>query len=116
MFEGKYLSHIREFFMRVLSLLLISLFFASVVCAVDGDLLDFGSGLPAEAQKLIDQSNEDMVKTRQGLVTNLNKVLVKVTKTGNLDGANAVKAKIFENICIGVENLMEDLGVWDDFT
>jgi len=26
-------------------------------------------------------------------------------------GSNAVKAEVFENICIGAENLMEDLGL-----
>lgn len=76
--------------------------------------------LPSDAAKYVEQCENDIVKLRKTLVVNLGKSLTKATKAGDLDAANAVKAKIeeTEKLTISTTDLLGNLsthpiiGVW----
>lgn len=81
--------------MRLLSLTLLAL---TLHCAEE-------TKLPADAQAAVDKADKvisiiqakadaDIDKIRQNLITALTRTQIAVTKKGDLDGANAVKAKI----------------------
>jgi len=65
------------------------------------------ASLPKDAEKYVADYNDDVEKARKDLVKKLERVLVKYTKAGNLDEANAINAKITEmNSVSGAVNLL----------
>lgn len=70
--------------MRYLILTLLTLSFAFA-----GD----AKPLPTEAQKAVDAMEAQISKARQECLVKLNKVIMDITKTGNLEAALVVKAK-----------------------
>lgn len=50
--------------------------------------------LPKDAQKYVAEYESDVFKLQKTLAGNLNKSLAKAMKAGDLEGANAIKAKI----------------------
>ncbi len=50
--------------------------------------------LPSDAAKLVASYTADVSKARTSLIAGLNKTLGKYTKSGNLEAANAIKAKV----------------------
>ena len=56
----------------------------------------FTSELPSDAAKYVAQSEDEIMKVRKALLVNLNKTMVKATKAGDLDAANAIKTKVEE--------------------
>ncbi len=54
------------------------------------------SGLPSDVTKAIDKCDDDIIKARRTLIGTLVKAKDKATKSGNLDTANAINAKIAE--------------------
>lgn len=77
--------------------LLIALFIA--LCFAHG-AVGAEDALPADAKKLIAKCDEDVVKAQRALVAGLTKAQEKATKSGNLEAANAIKAKIDETVKI----------------
>lgn len=72
----------------MLRLLLILVFFPA--------LSAFAEDLPSDAAKYVEQYESENLKLRKALVVNLNKSMIKATKAGDLNAANAIKAKIEE--------------------
>lgn len=62
------------------------------------------NALPADAQKLVAKCDEDVAKAQRALVVGLTKAQEKATKSGNLEAANAIKAKIDETVKLLGEN------------
>jgi hypothetical protein len=52
--------------------------------------------LPKDAQKYVAEYEKDVVKLQKALAADLSKVLAKTLKAADLEGANAIKAKIDE--------------------
>lgn len=65
---------------------------------------DTPSALPPDALKAIAKCDDDILKARRVLVMTLTKAQEKVLKSGNLDGANAIKEKITETVKLAGED------------
>ncbi len=82
--------------MKPIRLILLSILFL-VLCAAH-KAVGAEDALPADAQKLVAKCDEDVLKARRVLIAGLAKSMEKATKSGSLDMANAIRAKMDETM------------------